>query len=112
MGLHVGNDGGAPVADDMIGYDQLMQEALRGVVGPDAWSELVTWLERTLHGCWSEHGGRPIPQADGSYVVEFDERADAETCVARVRETLREHRARNGFAPELVVEWSGSGAAE
>lgn len=87
-------------------------EALRGVVGPDAWSELVTWLERTLHGCWSEHGGRPIPQADGSYVVEFDERADAETCVARVRETLREHRARNGFAPELVVEWSGSGAAE
>ena len=32
MGLHVGNDGGAPVADDMIGYETLMQEALRGVV--------------------------------------------------------------------------------
>jgi hypothetical protein len=27
-----GSDGGAAVADDMIGYDALMQDALRGVV--------------------------------------------------------------------------------
>src|SRR5215475_5681151 len=31
MGLR-GSDGGAAVADDMIGYDTLMQDALRGVV--------------------------------------------------------------------------------
>jgi DNA-binding winged helix-turn-helix (wHTH) protein len=85
-------------------------EALRTLLGPDAWTDLVAWLERTLHGCWSEHGGRALPGEDGSYVVEFDDRADAETCVALVRDSLREHRARHGFAPELVVEWSESGS--
>jgi DNA-binding winged helix-turn-helix (wHTH) protein len=85
-------------------------EELRALLGPDAWRDLVTWLERKLHACWLEHGGRPLPQDDGSYgenyVVEFDDRADAEACVTFVRDSLREHRARQGFAPELVVEWS------
>jgi len=83
-------------------------EALRELVGADAWTDLVTWLERKLHSCWSEHGGRQIPQDDGSYVVEFDDRTEAETCVALVRDSLREHRVRQGFAPELVVEWGDS----
>jgi hypothetical protein len=87
-------------------------EALRTLLGPDAWSGLVAWLERKLHGCWSEHGGRALPQDDGSYLVEFDDRADAEACVALVRDSLREHRAKHGFAPELVVEWSESGSTE
>ena len=91
-------------------------EELRAVLGPDAWRDLVTWLERKLHACWLEHGGRPLPQDDGSYdgnyVVEFDDRADAEACVAFVRDSLREHRARQGFAPELVVEWSEARAVK
>jgi len=87
-------------------------EALRTLLGPDAWKDLVAWLERRLHGCWSEHGGRALPQDDGSYLVEFDDRSDAEACVALVRDSLREHRARHGFAPELVVEWSESGSTE
>jgi tetratricopeptide (TPR) repeat protein len=81
-------------------------EELRAFIGPDAWRDLVTWLERKLHACWAEHGGRPLAQDDGSYAVEFDDRADAEACLAFVRESLREHRARQGFAPELVVEFS------
>lgn len=86
-------------------------EALRPLLGPDAWSDLVAWLERKLHACWSEHGGRALPREDGSYVVEFDERADAEACAAVVRDFLREHRAQHGFAPELVLEWSELGSA-
>jgi DNA-binding winged helix-turn-helix (wHTH) protein len=85
-------------------------EALRTLLGPDAWADLVAWLERKLHRCWSEHGGRALPREDGSYLVEFDDRADAETCVALVRDSLREHRAQHGFAPELVIEWSESGS--
>lgn len=87
-------------------------DALRAALGADAWNDLVAWLERTLHGCWAEHGGRALSQQDGSYVVEFDEPADAEACVAFVRDSLRDHRARHGFAPELVVERSGSSATE
>ncbi len=79
---------------------------LQALLGPGAWSDLIAWLERKLHGCWAEHGGRTLAQEDDSYLVEFDRRADAEACVARVRDSLREHRARHGFAPELVVEWS------
>src|SRR6187402_1315827 len=80
-------------------------DALRALLGLAAWTDLVTWLDRKLLSCWSEHGGRPVSQADGSYVVEFDDLADAEACVARVRDALQEHRALQGFAPELVVEW-------
>lgn len=87
-------------------------EALRALLGPAAWSDLVAWLERKLHTCWVEHGGRAVSQEDGSYVVEFDDRGDAEACVARVRESLREHRAQHGFAPEVVVEWGEAGATE
>jgi DNA-binding winged helix-turn-helix (wHTH) protein len=86
-------------------------DALRELLGPDAWRDLVAWLERKLHRCWSDHGGRALAQDDGSYVVEFDDRADAEACVAFVRDSLREHRAQQGFAPDLVVEWSDSSAA-
>lgn len=84
-------------------------EALRALLGPEAWHDLVTWLERRLHACWADHGGRALRQEDGSYVVEFDDRADAEACLAFVRESLREHRAQQGFAPEIVVEWSEPG---
>ncbi len=87
-------------------------EALRALLGPAAWSDLLAWLERKLHTCWVEHGGRALAREDGSYVVEFDSRADAEACVARVRDSLREHRAQHGFAPELAIEWSGPGSPE
>jgi len=81
-------------------------EALRALLGTDAWSELLAWLERRLHVCWAEHGGRVLRREDGCYLVEFDDRADAEACVALVRDSLREHRTQHGFAPEIVVEWS------
>lgn len=87
-------------------------EELRTVLGPDAWRDLVSWLERKLHACWTDHGGRALPQDDGSYVAEFDDRSDAEACVTFVRESLRAHRAKQGFAPELVVEWSEARAGE
>ena len=87
-------------------------EALRTLIGPDAWGALNAWLERILQRCWSDHGGRALPQDDGSYLVEFDDRADAEACLARVRDSLREHRARHGFAPELDVQWTEPGSTE
>lgn len=87
-------------------------EALRELLGPQAWDDLMAWLSRKLHACWYKHGGRPLQQADGSYVVEFDQRSDAEACIAFVRESLREHRAQHGFAPELLVEWGDARQAE
>lgn len=80
-------------------------EELRTLLGPEAWRDLVAWLERKLLRCWADHGGRPLQHGDGRWLVEFESRAKAEACVRLVGDSLREHRAQQGFAPELVVEW-------
>lgn len=78
-------------------------EALRSVLGDEAWNDLSAWLRRTLTGCWSAHGGRALETAAGDHVVAFDELGSALRCVAFVQRSLREHRARHGFAPRLRV---------
>jgi DNA-binding winged helix-turn-helix (wHTH) protein len=87
-------------------------ELLQAALGEEAWHDLSSWLERMLTGCWSDHGGRPLP-SDSGYAVAFDDLASCLGCAARVHRSLRDHRKRHGFAPELrlaVVDAAALGA--
>lgn len=77
-------------------------DGLRSVIGEEAWKDLEGWLERRLHDCWSDHGGKAIDVPEG-YAVSFDRIADSLRCARHVQRSLREHRARHGFAPPLRV---------
>lgn len=74
---------------------------LRTLIGNEAWSDLAGWLERTLTRCWLHHGGSPLSTADGRYAVAFQDLESGLRCASFVQRSLREHRARHGFAPPL-----------
>jgi tetratricopeptide (TPR) repeat protein len=76
-------------------------EPLRALLGEDGWADLASWLERTLTRCWREHGGSTLENSAGRYAVAFQDLESGLGCVAFVQRSLREHRARHGFAPPL-----------
>jgi hypothetical protein len=54
-----------------------------------------------LTRCWADHGGTPLALDGGEYAVYFEDSRGALSCVLHVQRSLREHRARHGFAPRL-----------
>lgn len=87
---------------------------LESVLGHEAWASLNAWLQRVLTRCWADHGGKTLGLGDGEYAVYFEDTRGALSCVLHVQRSLREHRARHGFAPRLrlvCVEASAIGDA-
>lgn len=76
-------------------------EELRGLLGVDGWKDFTAWLERALGRCWREHGGITLSTEAGRYSVAFRDLESGLACAAHVHRSLREHRARHGFAPPL-----------
>ena len=81
----------------------LGSEQLRALLGDEGWTDLTAWLERTLTRCWHEHGGTTLSAAEGRFTVAFRDLESGLGCAAYVQRSLREHRARHGFAPPMRV---------
>lgn len=94
--------GDAPRGRQAVACGEVVDAArLESVLGPAAWADLNAWLNRVLTRCWADHGGTPLNLNDGEYAVYFEDARGALTCVLHVQRSLREHRARHGFAPRL-----------
>lgn len=93
-----------PARQRVVAYGEIADESrLRELTGEAGWADLTGWLTRRLATCWQEHGGRELPSSDTGYAVAFADRASCLACVDHVQRSLREHRARHGFAPSLRV---------
>jgi class 3 adenylate cyclase len=76
---------------------------LIGVIGDDAWEDLLTWHDRTLRSLFAAHGGDVgHPTGDGFFVAFPDPRL-ALGCAVAVQRALAEHRRAEGFSLSVRI---------
>jgi class 3 adenylate cyclase len=76
---------------------------LIGVIGDDAWEDLLTWHDRTLRSLFAAHGGDVgHPTGDGFFVA-FPDARSALGCAVAVQRALAEHRRSEGFSLALRI---------
>ena len=71
---------------------------LAGVIGDEAWENLLTWHDRTLQSLFASHGGEVGHHTGDGFFVAFTDPASAVRCAVAVQLALREHRRSHGFA--------------
>jgi len=71
---------------------------LIGVIGDDAWNDLLSWHDRTLRSLFAAHGGEiGHPTGDGFFVA-FPNADRALVCAMEVQRALADHRRTAGFS--------------
>jgi class 3 adenylate cyclase len=76
---------------------------LIGVIGDDAWEDVLSWHDRTLRSLFAAHGGEVgHPTGDGFFVAFPDARA-ALRCAVEVQRALAEHRRSEGFSLSVRI---------
>jgi class 3 adenylate cyclase len=76
---------------------------LLGVIGDEAWEDLLTWHDQTLRSLFASHGGDVgHPTGDGFFVA-FEDPSSAVRCAVAVQRALAEHRRAHGFALQVRI---------
>jgi class 3 adenylate cyclase len=83
--------------------DIVSSTSLIGVIGDDAWRDLIAWHDATLRGIVAEHRGEEIRHQGDGLVVAFDEPAPAIECAIAIQRRLADHRHAHGFAPAVRI---------
>jgi class 3 adenylate cyclase len=82
---------------------------LIGLIGDEAWEELLQWHDRTLRTAFESHDGEVVRHTGDGFFVTFDDPAAAVRCAVDIQRQLAEHRHQHGFAPWVRI---GMHAAE
>jgi class 3 adenylate cyclase len=76
---------------------------LVGVIGDDAWNEVLRWHDRELRSCFAMHRGEEVAQTGDGFFVAFDRPADGIECAVDIQRRLARHRREHGFAPWVRI---------
>ncbi len=76
---------------------------LVGVIGDEAWSEVLGWHDRELRSCFAQHGGEEVTHTGDGFFVAFDRPADGIECAVDIQRRLARHRREHGFAPWVRI---------
>jgi len=71
---------------------------LVGVMGDDAWSEVLRWHDRELRSAFAEHGGEEVAHTGDGFFVAFERPRDGIECAVDIQRRLARHRREHGFA--------------
>jgi class 3 adenylate cyclase len=71
---------------------------LVGVIGDEAWEDLLAWHDQTLRSLFATHGGEVAHHTGDGFFVAFKDSRSALTCAVAVQRALAEHRRAQGFA--------------
>lgn len=76
---------------------------LIGVIGDEAWEDLLGWHDRTFRSLFASYGGQVgHPTGDGFFVA-FPEVGSALRCAVEVQRALSEHRRAEGFSLSVRI---------
>lgn len=99
----------APAAQaERVGRAFLFTDIVRstdliGVIGDEAWEDLLSWHDRTLRSLFAAHGGEiGHPTGDGFFVA-FPDAPSALRCAVAVQRALADHRRSQGFALRIRI---------
>ena len=102
-------DEGAPastgerVSKTFMFTDIVTSTDLVGLVGDEAWGELLSWHNRELRSAFASHRGEEVKGTGDGFFVAFDNAADAIECAVDIQRRLTKHRRDHGFAPSVRI---------
>ena len=76
---------------------------LVGLIGDDAWEELLRWHDRELRSAFAHHRGEEVNSTGDGFFVAFERAADAIDCAVDIQRRLARHRREHGFAPLVRI---------
>ena len=76
---------------------------LVGLIGDDAWSELLRWHDRELRAAFAAHGGEEVNHTGDGFFVAFERAIDGIECAVDIQRRLARHRREHGFAPWVRI---------
>ena len=71
---------------------------LVGVIGDEAWSELLRWHDRELRSAFAEHRGDEVTHTGDGFFAAFERPNDGIECAVEIQRRLARHRREHGFA--------------
>jgi class 3 adenylate cyclase len=90
---------------DVVGSTNLVE-----ALGDEAWDTLLRWHDATLREVFTAHEGREISTTGDGFFVGFDSPELAIAAAIAIQRRLAEHRAKNGFAPQVRIGLHASDA--
>jgi class 3 adenylate cyclase len=91
-------DAGQRVTRTFMFTDIVTSTDLVGVVGDDAWTELLRWHDRELRSAFAQHAGEEVSHTGDGFFVAFQRPRDAIECAVDIQRRLARHRREHGFA--------------
>jgi class 3 adenylate cyclase len=76
---------------------------LVGLIGDDAWGELLHWHDRELRSSFASHRGEEVKQTGDGFLVAFERAVDGLECAVDIQRRLAKHRREHGFAPWVRI---------
>jgi class 3 adenylate cyclase len=76
---------------------------LIGLVGDEAWAELLSWHNRELRSCFARHRGEEVKSTGDGFFVTFDTAGEAIECAVDIQQRMTRHRREHGFAPSVRI---------
>jgi class 3 adenylate cyclase len=76
---------------------------LIGLIGDDAWEELLRWHDRELRSAFAQHRGEEVNSTGDGFFVAFERAADGIECAVDIQRRLARHRREHGFAPLVRI---------
>jgi class 3 adenylate cyclase len=92
---------------DIVGSTNLVE-----VLGDEAWETLLRWHDSTLRELFSAHSGEEVSSTGDGFFVGFDSPDLAVATAIAIQRRLAEHRAKNGFAPQIRIGLHASDATQ
>lgn len=76
---------------------------LVGLIGDEAWGELLRWHDRALRAAFGEHRGEEVKATGDGFFVAFEHATDGLACAVEIQRRLGRHRHEHGFAPLVRI---------
>lgn len=76
---------------------------LVGLIGDEAWGELLRWHDRELRSAFANHRGEVVNQTGDGFFVAFERAIDGLECAVDIQRRLARHRHEHGFAPKVRI---------
>jgi len=76
---------------------------LVGVIGDEAWNDVLGWHDRELRAAIAQHRGVEVDHTGDGFFVAFEGAADGIECAVDIQRRLVRHRREHGFAPFVRI---------
>ena len=76
---------------------------LVGLIGDEAWAELLRWHDRELRSAFANHRGEVVNHTGDGFFVAFESAMDGLECGVDIQRQLARHRHEHGFSPTVRI---------